>query len=163
MTDILFVAAVVITGTSILLGSIITTYFCYKVYLRNQLTSSSYISKRQQEQEQQQQQQRQEQEHQDYLHSVIINQHIARHLRPNSAVSFISDNYHNTMTLIASPHRLAIVEQQQRQPDPSTVVIENPLVSLSPNAAEQKSTQLQAYAYENPTLELGELPTINGM
>ncbi|CAF3401764.1 unnamed protein product [Rotaria socialis] len=152
MSDIIFVIIVVTAGTGLFIGSIVTTYFCYKLYLRNQLTSSSHLSK------QQQQQQQQEQQQQDYLHSVIVNQHIARHLRPNSAISFISDNYHNTMTLIASPHRLAMLEQQQKQ-EPTTLVIENPLISLSPTADEQRAARLQSFVYENPTLELGELPT----
>ncbi|CAF0760965.1 unnamed protein product [Rotaria sordida] len=151
MTDIIFVLIGVTAGTGLLLGSILTTYCCCKRYFRSQLTSSSQPSK--------QQQQQQEQEHQDYLHSVIVNQHIARHLRPNSTISFISDNYHNNMTLIASPHRLAMLEQQQRQQEPATLVIENPLISLSSNTGEQKSTVLESFVYENPTLELGELPT----
>ncbi|CAF3566845.1 unnamed protein product [Rotaria sordida] len=151
MTDIIFVLIGVTAGTGLLLGSILTTYCCCKRYFRSQLTSSSQPSK--------QQQQQQEQEHQDYLHSVIVNQHIARHLRPNSTISFISDNYHNNMTLIASPHRLAMLEQQQRQQESATLVIENPLISLSSNTGEQKSTVLESFVYENPTLELGELPT----
>ncbi|CAF1338069.1 unnamed protein product [Rotaria magnacalcarata] len=157
MSDIIFVIIVITAGTGLFIGSIVTTYFCYKLYLRNQLTSSSHLSKQQQQQHQRQQQQ--EQQQQDYLHSVIINQHIARQLRPNSAISFISDNYHNTMTLIASPHRLAMLEQQQKQ-EPTTLVIENPLISLSPTTDEQRPTRLQSFVYENPTLELGELPTI---
>jgi hypothetical protein len=147
MADIIFVIIGVTAGTGLLLGSIITTYCCCKRYRRNQLTSNSQAIKQQQQQE-------------DYLHSVIINQHIAKHLRPNSAISFISNDYHNDMTLIAPPRRLAMLEQQQRQQEPTTLVIENPLISLSTNTVEQKSIPLQSFVYENPSLELGELPTI---
>lgn len=153
MTDIIFVIIVITAGTGLLLSSIITTYCCFKRYLRNQSTSNSQVSKQQLHQPPP-----------DYLHSVIVNQHIARHLRPSSAISFISDNYHNNMTLIASPHRLAMLEQQQRQQqDPGTLVIENPLISLSTNTAAPKPSLLQSFVYENPTMELGELSANGAM
>jgi hypothetical protein len=144
MADIIFVIVGVTAGTGLLISSIITTYCCLKRYRRNHLTSNSQPTKQQQEE--------------DYLHSVIINQHIARHLRPNSTISFISDDFHNDMTLIAPPRRLALLEQQQQQ-EPATLIIENPLISLSTNTKGQKSTPLQSFVYENPSLELGELPT----
>jgi hypothetical protein len=142
MADLIFVIIGVTAGAGLLIGSIITTYCCCKRYRRHQLTSNTQPSKQQQEA--------------DYLHSVIINQHIARHLRPNSSISCISNNYHNDMTLIAPPRRLAMLEQQQRQ-EPATLVIENPLISLSNNAIQQKPTSLQSFVYENPSLELEEL------
>ncbi len=150
MADIVFVIIGVTAGTGLLISSIITTYCCCKRYRRNQLTSNSQPTKQQQD---------------DYLHTVIINQHIARHLRPNSAISFISNNYHNDMTLIAPPRRLAMLEQQQqqRQHEPATLVIENPIHSLSPNPREQKPARLQTFVYENPSLELGELPTTSAI
>jgi hypothetical protein len=144
MAEIIFVIIGITAGTGLLVGSIITTYFCYKRYRRNQLTSNIQPSKQQHEE--------------DYLHSVIINQHIARHLRPNSAISFISNNYHNEMTMIAPPRRLAMLEQQQKQQyERATLVIENPIISLSTNPIEQKLETLQTFVYENPSLELGEL------
>jgi hypothetical protein len=151
MAEIIFVIVGITAGTGLLLGSIITTYCCCKRYRRHQLPSNIQPSKQQHEE--------------DYLHSVIINQHIAKHLRPNSAVSFISNNYHNDMTLIAPPRRLAMLEQQQqqRQHEPATLVIENPIISLSPNPREQKPARLQTFVYENPSLELGELPTTSAI
>jgi hypothetical protein len=139
MAEIIFVIIGITAGTGLLLGSIITTYCCCKRYRR---TSNIQPTKQQHEE--------------DYLHSVIINQHIAKHLRPNSAVSFVSNNYHNDMTLIAPPRRLAMLEQQQQEP--AMFVIENPLISLSNTSREQKSGTLQTFVYENPSLELGELP-----
>jgi hypothetical protein len=151
MAEIIFVIVGITAGTGLLISSIITTYCCYKRYRRNQLTSNIQPSKQQHEE--------------DYLHSVIINQHIAKHLRPNSTISFISDNYHNDMTLIAPPRRLAMLEQQQQQQqhEPAMLVIENPLVSLSINPIEEKSARLQTFVYENPSLELGELPTTSAI
>ena len=149
MADIIFVIIGVTAGTGLLIGSIITTYCCCKRYRRNESTVTSQPSKQQQEE--------------DYLHSVIINQHIAKHLRPNSTISFISNSYHNDMTLIAPPRRLAMLEQQQRQHEPGTLIIENPLISLSTNTIERKSAPLQSFVYENPSLELGELPTTDGI
>lgn len=136
MAEMLFVIVGITAGTGLLLGSILTTYCCYKRYRRQQFTSNYHSTKQQHED--------------DYLHSVIINQHIAKHLRPNSTVSCISQNYHNDMTLIAPPRRLALLEQQQKQQtEPAVFVIENPL--------SQKSSTLQTFVYENPSLELGEL------
>jgi uncharacterized membrane protein YukC len=43
----------------------------------------------------------------DSLHSVIINKHIR-------SISFINNDYHNNMTLLVSPRRLAILELQQQ-------------------------------------------------
>jgi len=150
MAEIIFVIIGITAGTGLLVGSIITTYFCYKRYRRNQLTSNIQPSKQQHEE--------------DYLHSVIINQHIAKHLRPNSAISFISNNYHNEMTLIAPPRRLAMLEEQQKQQNErATLVIENPLISLSTNPIEKKLETLQTFVYENPSLELGELTTTSGI
>jgi len=150
MAEIIFVIIGITAGTGLLVGSIITTYFCYKRYRRNQLTSNIQPSKQQHEE--------------DYLHSVIINQHIARHLRPNSAISFISNNYHNEMTMIAPPRRLAMLEQQQKQQyERATLVIENPIISLSTNPIEQKLETLQTFVYENPSLELGELTTTSAI
>ena len=137
MAELLFVIIGITAGTGLLLASILTTYCCYKRYRRQQFPSSFHSTKQQHEE--------------DYLHSVIINQHIAKHLRPNSAISCISQNYHNDMTLIAPPRRLALLEQQQQkqQPGATVLVIENPLT--------QKSSTLQSFVYENPSLELGEL------
>jgi len=150
MAEIIFVIIGITAGTGLLVGSIITTYFCYKRYRRNQLTSNIQPSKQQHEE--------------DYLHSVIINQHIAKHLRPNSAISFISNNYHNEMTLIAPPRRLAMLEEQQKQQNErATLVIENPLISLSTNPIEKKLETLQTFVYENPSLELGELTTTSAI
>ncbi|CAF5192852.1 unnamed protein product, partial [Rotaria sp. Silwood1] len=53
-----------------------------------------------------------------------------RHLRPNSTISFISDNYHNNMTLIASPQRLAMLEQQQRQQEPAVTPTMTKMISV---------------------------------
>jgi len=147
MADIVFVIIGVTAGTGLLISSIITTYCCCKRYRRNQLTSNSQPTKQQQD---------------DYLHTVIINQHIARHLRPNSAISFISNNYHNDMTLIAPPRRLAVLEQQQQQELTSTI-LENPLISQSNNRVDQKPAALHSFVYENPSLELGELQTTGGI
>jgi len=61
----------------------------------------------------------------DSLHSVIINKHFR-------SVSFINNDYHNKMTLLASPRRLAILELQQQQ-------------------------QQETFTYENPSLNLNEL------
>lgn len=142
MAEIIFVIVGITAGTGLLISSIITTYCCCKRYRRNQLSTNIQPTKQQHEE--------------DYLHSVIINQHIARHLRPNSTISCISHHYHNDMTLIAPPRRLAMLEQQQ-QNQPATLVIENPLISLSSSPLEP--TTLQTFVYENPSLELGELPT----
>jgi hypothetical protein len=127
MADIIFVIIGVTAGTGVLISTIITTYCCLKRHRRNQSTSNSRSLKQQHEE--------------DYLHSVIINQHIARHLRPNSTISFISDNFHNDMTLIAPPRRLAMLEQQQQEP--ATLIIENPLISLSANTRDQKPSPLK--------------------
>jgi hypothetical protein len=143
MAEIIFVIIGITAGTGLLLGSIITTYCCYKRYRRHQLTSNTQPIKRPHDE--------------DYLHSVIINQHIAKHLRPNSTLSCISNNYHNDMTLIAPPRRLAMLEQQQQEP--AVLVIENPLISLTSYPVQQKSATLQTFVYENPSLELGELPS----
>jgi len=146
MTEIIFVIIGIIVATGLLLGSIITTYCYCKRYKQNRLTENAQSIKQQREE--------------DYLHSVIINQHIARHLRPNSAVSFISNNYHNEMTLIAPPRRLALLEQQQKQHDPAVLVIENPILSSSSNhTTYQRTPSIQTFVYENPTLELGESTT----
>ncbi|CAF0740475.1 unnamed protein product [Adineta steineri] len=154
MADIIFVIIGVTAGTGLLISSIITTYCCCKRYRRNRLPSNSQSTKQQHEE--------------DYLHTVIINQHIAKHLRPNSALSFISNSYHNDMTLIAPPRRLAVLEQQQqlqKQHEPATLIIENPLISPLNHTIEQKppSSSLQSYVYENPSLELGELQTIRAI
>jgi hypothetical protein len=143
MAEIIFVIIGITAGTGLLLGSIITTYCCYKRYRRHQLTANTQPTKRPHDE--------------DYLHSVIINQHIAKHLRPNSTLSCISNNYHNDMTLIAPPRRLAMLEQQQ-QHEPAVLVIENPLISISNHPVQlQKSATIQTFVYENPSLELGEL------
>lgn len=148
MAEIIFVVVGITAGTGLLISSIITTYFCCKRYRRNQLTTNIQPTKQQHDE--------------DYLHSVIINQHIARHLRPNSTISCISNNYHSDMTLIAPPRRLAMLEQQQKQyHEPATLVIENPLISLSANPLEHAG--LQAFVYENPSLELGELSTTSAI
>jgi uncharacterized membrane protein YukC len=42
----------------------------------------------------------------DSLHSVIIDKHFR-------SISFINNDYHNNMTLLASPRRLALLELQQ--------------------------------------------------
>ncbi|CAF1686459.1 unnamed protein product [Adineta ricciae] len=157
MADIIFVIIGATAGAGLLISSILTTYCCCKRYRRAQLRRDSQPSKQQQQAQQQQQQE------EDYLHTVIINQHIARHLRPQSAVSFISNNYHNDMTLIAPPRRLAVLEQQQKLHEPATLIIENPLISLSTNTIERTPTTLQSFVYENPTLELGELQTIGAI
>ena len=156
MADIIFVIIGATAGAGLLISSILTTYCCCKRYRRAQLRRDSQPSK-------QQQQTKQQQQEQDYLHTVIINQHIARHLRPQSAVSFISNNYHNDMTLIAPPRRLAVLEQQQKLHEPATLIIENLLISLSTNTIERMPTTLQSFVYENPTLELGELQTIGAI
>jgi hypothetical protein len=149
MADILFVIIGVTAGTGLLISSIITTYCCCRRYRRTPLTTAPQSSKQQAED--------------DYLHTVIINQHIARHLRPQSAVSFISSNYHNDMTLIAPPRRLAVLEQQQKQHEPATLIIENPLISLATTTREHMLTSMPAFVYENPSLELGELQTIGAV
>ncbi|CAF1688662.1 unnamed protein product, partial [Adineta ricciae] len=141
MADIIFVIIGATAGAGLLISSILTTYCCCKRYGRAQLRRDSQPSKQQQQQQQAQHQQQEE----DYLHTVIINQHIARHLRPQSAVSFISNNYHNDMTLIAPPRRLAVLEQQQKLHEPATLVIENPLISLSTNTIERMPTTLQSF------------------
>lgn len=146
MAEIIFVIIGITAGTGLLLGSILTTYCCYKRYRRRRRLSSNTQSTKQQHEE-------------DYLHSVIINQHIAKHLRPNSTLSCISQNYHNEMTLIAPPRRLALLEQQQKQPqqEATVLVIGNPLRTHSTNPLPQKSPTIQTFVYENPSLELGEL------
>lgn len=151
MAEIIFVIIGVTAGTGALFGSIITTYYCCKRYRRHPPPSPYHISKPPQRDD-------------DYLHSVIINQHIARHLRPQSTISFISDHFHHDMTLMAPPRRLAMLEQQQQQQkeeEPATLVIENPLTSL-PHSG-MINSHPSAYAYENRSLELGELPTIAGI
>ena len=152
MAEIIFVIISITAGTGLLLGSIITTYCCCKRHRRQQLTANTQPIKRPRDE--------------DYLHSVIINQHIARHLRPNSTLSCISNNYHNDMTLIAPPRRLAMLEQQQQPHEPAVLVIENPLISttnhsIQPSSSPQKSATLQTYVYENPSLELGEITASN--
>ena len=64
------------------------------------------------------------------------------------------------MTLMAPPRRLAMLEQQQ-QGDPATLIIENPLISVP--GTRMVNDHPSAYAYENRSLELGELPTITGV
>ena len=146
MADIMFVIIGVTAGSGLLLGSIITTFCCCKRYRRNRSTSHQQPSKQRQDD--------------DYFDSVIINQHIAKHLRPESTLSFVSDHYHNDMTLIASPRRLAMLEQQQKQ-EPVTLVIGNPYVSASANVDDVNSTPTQSFVYENPSLELDEFITTN--
>ena len=148
MAEIIFVIIGVTAGTGALFGSIITTYYCCKRHRRHPPPSPYHRSKPPQCDE-------------DYLHSVIINQHIARHLRPQSTISFISDQFHHDMTLMAPPRRLAMLEQQQQQGDPATLIIENPLTSLP--GTRMVNDHPSAYAYENRSLELGELPTITGV
>jgi hypothetical protein len=146
MAEIIFVVIGVTAGTGLILGSIITTYCYCKRYRHDPDPPHLHVSKQRQDN--------------DYLHSVIINQHIARHLRPQSSISFVSNNYHHDMTLMAPPRRLALLEQQQqRNQEPGTLIIENPLISLSgaPNIGLQSSS----FVYENPSLELGELSTTN--
>ena len=149
MADIIFVIIGVTAGTGLLISSILTTYCCCKRQRRAALASAAESAKQQAEE--------------DYLHTVIINQHIARHLRPQSAVSFISHNYHNDMTLIAPPRRLAVLEQQQKQHEPATLIIENPLISLTTSTRERIPTSLPSFVYENPSLELGELQTLGAV
>ena len=144
MTDIIFVITGITAGIGLLATSIITTYCCFKRYGRNQSITDSPSLKQQQ---------------QDCLNAVIINQHIAKHLRPNSAISFISDNYHNDMTLIAPIRRLAMLEQQQRRQEAPTLVIESSLKTQSNNSKEQNPALLPSFIYENLALELGELQT----
>lgn len=145
MAEIIFVIIGITAGTGLILGSILTTYCCYKRYRRHRLNSNTQSTKQQHDE--------------DYLHSVIINQHIAKHLRPNSTLSCISQNYHNEMTLIAPPRRLAVLEQQQKQSqqEDAVLVIGNPLRTQSVNPLPQKSPTIQTFVYENPSLELGEL------
>jgi len=64
----------------------------------------------------------------DALNSVIIN----KNGRSNSSTSFINNDYHNNMTLLASLRRLAILELEQQQ-------------------------QTETFAYENPSLDNTEL------
>lgn len=94
MAEIIFVIIGITAGTGVLIGSILTTYCYCKRRRRNRFTSNAQSIK--QQQHPQQQQQREE----DYLHSVIINQHIAKHLRPSSAVSFINSQYHNDYSYV---------------------------------------------------------------
>ncbi len=44
----------------------------------------------------------------DSLQSVFVNKHVR-------SISFISNDYHNNMTLLASPRRLAMLELQQQE------------------------------------------------
>ena len=151
MAEIVIVAVTLTVGAGLLVSSIFTAYVCCRRYHRHRLRTNQRLSKHRQEE--------------DYLHSVIINQHIARHLRPQSSISFISNNYHHDMTLMAPPRRLALLEQQQQQQpkrEPATLVIENPLNSLSTvNTIDGQSHS--SYIYENPSLELGELTTVNSV
>lgn len=145
MAEIIFVIIGVTAGTGLLFGSIVTTYYCCKRHRRSSPPSPYHLSKPPQPDD-------------DYLHSVIINQHIARHLRPQSTISFISDQYHHDMTLMAPPRRLALLEQQQQLQPSGTLIFENPLTSLPETRSVNDHSS--AYAYENRSLELGELPTI---
>lgn len=146
MAEIIFVVIGVTAGAGLILGSIITTYCYCKRYRHHPDSPHPHVSKQRQDS--------------DYLHSVIINQHIARHLRPQSSISFVSNNYHHDMTLMAPPRRLALLEQQQqRYQEPGTLIIENPHIAFS--GAPTIELQSSSFVYENPSLELGELPTIN--
>ena len=148
MAEIIFVVIGVTAGAGLILGSIITTFCCYKRYYRHPAPPPRQVSKQRQDN--------------DYLHSVIINQHIARHLRPQSSISIVSNDYHHDMTLMAPPRRLALLEQQQQQPrhqEPGTLIIENPLVSRP--VAPTIELLSSSFVYENPSLELGEFSTIN--
>jgi hypothetical protein len=149
MADIMFVVIGVTASTGLFLGSIITTYCCYKRYRHHIESNNSQLSKQKADN--------------DYLHAVIINQHIARHLRPQSSLSFISNNQQHDMTLMAPSRRSAIYEQQQQQQlGPTILIIENPLISHSATRMmDIQSSTLPSFAYENRSLELGEVSMID--
>jgi len=142
MADLVMVIVGITAGTALLFGSLITTIFCCKRHRRMRQTLNQ-STKRQQ----------QLQSDGDCLHSVIINQHIAKHLRQQPSISFITNNRHNDLTLIAPSHRFAMLEQQQQQ-QAATLVIENPLACPTSNLVIEEPL---TFVYENPTLELGEL------
>ena len=77
---------VVISSVLILIPIIITIIYCYKRSHHNQ-------------------------EQEDSLHTVIR----SKNIRSDSTISIINDGYHNNMTLLASPRRLAILELQQQR------------------------------------------------
>ena len=105
MADIISITIGTIIGTILLLISIILIIICcYKHSHSNQSISKQ----------------------DDSLRSVIIN----KHFRSHSSISFVNNDYHNNMTLLASPRRLAILELEQ---------------------------QTQTFAYENPSLDHIEL------
>ena len=58
----------------------------------------------------------------DSLHSIIVQ-------KSSRSMSFISDDFHNNMTLLASPRRLAILELQQQEEEISSY--ENPAFDLN--------------------------------
>jgi hypothetical protein len=105
MANIISITIGTIIGTvSLLITIILTIICCYKRSHPNQSISKQ----------------------EDALHSVIINKHV----RSNSSTSFINNDYHNNMTLLASARRLAILELEQ---------------------------QTETFAYENPSLDYTEL------
>jgi hypothetical protein len=54
----------------------------------------------------------------DSLQSVITNKHVR-------SISFVSNDYHNNMTLLASPRRLAMLELQQQEEEEEEFSYEN--------------------------------------
>lgn len=153
MADLVTIAVTLTAGVGLLAGSILTVYYCYRRYHRNRLRTSQRLAKQRQDE--------------NYLHSVIINQHIARHLRPKSSISIISNNYHRDTTLMAPPRRFTILEEQQQQhqqqDQPATLVIENPLTTVESSVETNSPRTFTGYIYENPALELGELTTISSI
>jgi hypothetical protein len=94
----------IIIGTTIAVISFLilitmTIICCYKRFHRNQFQSRE----------------------DDSFNSVIMNKHIR-------SISFISNDYHNNMTLLASPRRLAMLELQQQE---EKLTYENPSFDLN--------------------------------